>query len=262
MLINIPQLLQELFDYTQRTKVPSLSMEANDILDIMHTEFRRVQQSNEANKQKKLITILMGGIILTLSQDDYEYGHVYHDILYPRNTVTKASKKVGNRPISWKDWMYLVGEEALLDLPGAFCGAIFKIKTNLIGRQGEPRAFFPDLCENAHQVDILTHFCNSNKENLELTNIELDEAPEYEFPDSFVQEFIQRHQQSYRSGCFGGFFNRTNLKPYNELSVKDVLTHAKKTTFFGYNNRTCTILQEMNIIDENKEIIYVPANQG
>lgn len=68
----------------------------------------------------------------------------------------------------------------------------------------------------------------------------------------FIEEFIAKHQASYNSGFWGGFFNKTNLKAYDSLTVDDIYYHAQKTTFFGFKNRTRLILEEMNMIDENE----------
>lgn len=256
--INVQNLLDELFEYSN-VEDSTISFEAKQINGYIQREFVRLKTSNEPFKQRRMIELFMGGTIAALQHDDAKYRSTYSPAkLYPRVLIAPAADKMFKKDMTLLEKIYTLGRLALQNLPAAFFGAIFQKQVNLIGTR-QPQAFFPRLCEHADKVDLLVHFCKTQTENLEVEEFEYEDfaIPRYKLPDDFVQTFIKKHEDSYKSGCFGGFFNRTNLKPsYDKLTADQILQHAKAPAFFfGGKNRTCRILQELNIIDENKEVI-------
>lgn len=248
--MNIQQLLAELVEMSMLDN-STFSSEAKASLWEMIKAYQKLVNGNDPQKQEKMIKLFIGGIISVLCIDDNKYHH--SPKLYPRDTYTNAQQKFPDRNISNLDFYVAVGHEALSGLPHSFCGELFKIKSNLINTDGLA-PLFPKLAANANKVDQLVKFCLEHEGNLESEDLVNDVDKPYHFSQNFVDEFVKLHKESYSSGCWGGFFNRTNLK-YNSLKSQDILEHAKKGTFFGFKNRTCEILEAMNVLDAEGNLL-------
>lgn len=72
------------------------------------------------------------------------------------------------------------------------------------------------------------------------------------FNENRLAEFNFRHTDKLNSGTFK-FFNKTNLISKEQRTPDVVLAHAKETTFFGFKNRTCLVLEEMGIEIPNNQ---------
>ena len=169
MTQNIQKLLTELISYTYLNSRQTLSSLAKDILSSMREEFYKLESSNDANKQSKMISLFIGGTIYALIQDDDNYG--YGVTLYPgRNSVSNALKNSNVWKIKTED-IYAIGNEALAHLPQAFYGDLFKIEANLINTS-QPTPFFPELKLNAEKIDLLVKFCIKYHNDLERSEVE------------------------------------------------------------------------------------------
>jgi hypothetical protein len=253
--MNVGKLLNELMNDVNYSLNHSNSMsdQAKEILSEMKAEFETINADHSLpDQQKKMIALFMGGIILALRTDDLKYS--YANKLYPGtaidNTLTKLRSEERTK-LPHIAFMYELGKQALLNLPNDFSGDLFKIKTQL-KRTNKPTAFFPKLEKNSHKVDALVAFCIEHKNNLELS----DTNKQLETPEGFVQAFSKKHEASYKKGLFGSFFHKTNLKkPYDDLTPKDILEHAKEHTFLGFKNRTRKILEKMEVLDKQGNLI-------
>lgn len=256
---NIQELLSEIVELSI-IRDSTISSEAKGALYDMQKLFRELTlSSNEQHKQEKMIKIFIGGVITALSSDDRKYRH--SPKLYPRNTLRNAELKLPEGNLTAFDYLYTVGNEAFSELPQSFCGELFKIKSDIINTVGLA-PFSPKLEANANKIDQLVKFCLDHTDNLESDDLVDEVDSPYHFSQNFVDEFVKLHKQSYHSGFFGGFFNRTNLKQYDSLTSQDILEHAKKGTFFGSKNRTCKILEEMHVIDVEGNLLQQTVNNN
>lgn len=170
MAQNIQKLLNELISYT-RVSTSNISSEAKLILRCMREEFQILESSNDANKQSKMISLFIGGTISALHADDNKYR--YNFKLYPGTIVQDVLKK-SKKEITLLESMYAIGNEALLNLPQAFKGALFRIEGDLINTT-EPIPFFPDLKSNSDKVDLLVQFCIKYSHDLERSEVDTDD---------------------------------------------------------------------------------------
>lgn len=168
MTINIQDLLRELVSYTD-VRTSNISLVAKSVLSQMREEFQKLEESQDANKQAKMIQLLIGGTILALKQDDWKYPYSFE--LYPKTLTEEVFRTVQDNTLSPIEIMYGVGKQALLNLPNTFNGNIFKIKGKLINSK-EPIPFFPELEENAKKIDLLVKFCIQYAENLDQAEVE------------------------------------------------------------------------------------------
>lgn len=170
MTINIQNLVKELISYTH-IQTSTISSEAKSVLSQMSEEFKRLAASNDSDKQAKMIELFIGGTILALRQDDCKYNYSFE--LYPETLAEEVFKTV-QKDDTLIEAMYKVGKQALLHLPNAFNGNIFKTEGMLINTQ-EPIPFFPQLKKNADKINLLVKFCVKYAENLNQSEVEKDE---------------------------------------------------------------------------------------
>lgn len=251
---NIQALVEELVLSAQQLSVTRVTTD-NIIRECMLKEFLRLKASQEKKKQEKMIVVFMGGVILALARQDAFQGHQYADELYPHTRIFSRSRSItkGEDP-SELEFMYIIGKLAMLDLPNLFCGGLFTRKVAL-KPDVAPMPFFPELATMTAKIDLLVAFCKQHPKDLERADFEYNKVPQYVLPENFVENFIEKHKESYQGGCFGRFFKRTNLRAYKKLTAKEILAHAKEKTFFGYENRTCKILKAMNVIDKDSQLV-------
>ncbi|PWY54026.1 hypothetical protein DGG96_19175 [Legionella qingyii] len=170
MKLNIQNLLKELVSYTI-VGSSNLSVEAKSILSEMRKEFKRLEASSDANKQKKMIALFMGGTISALIEDDLNYNYTFK--LYP-NAATKEILEEIPTNVSKIEGIYVIGNKALSNLPQLFNSDIFKVEEKIINTNN-PIPFFPKLKENADQIDLLVKFCIKYSNDLEHSEVETDD---------------------------------------------------------------------------------------
>ncbi|KTC68225.1 hypothetical protein Lbir_2827 [Legionella birminghamensis] len=259
MKIDVRSLLNELIHSMENDVSRTQSVNSRWFLQLMIYELERLAFLDEENTQHKMIALFMGGIIYALNQDDQECQYPIR--LYPAETVANM-----RRDLSWGmlhgrvnelEYMTAIGEEALRNLPHAFNGELFKRQTRLTD-SGPGEAVFPGLKDRADKVDLLMKFCIANSGNLNVPTIDRNHFNSEEYDKAaqkyqMLAEFRQKHKASFHGGWFGSFFSRTNLPAYDNMQT--ILSHAKKTTFFGFKNRTFQTLREMSVINEQGEVI-------
>jgi hypothetical protein len=272
--MKVITLLEQLFGHSNVT-TSNISSEAKGCIHLMRNEAEKLKSSTDPEKQRKMIALFIGGTILSLHKDDCKYHYPFK--LYDGTAIDRTWKKLdsqGIKSIGNVPYMYEIGYAVLEDLSNDFSN-LFAKEYQLIGTTGNPPVpFFPGLKQNLEKVNQLVKFCIEHKDNLEVPEFESGteqepepqhksppvspphdaEPPPPEFKD-FVTEFAQRHEKSYKSGFLGGFFNRTNLEKYEDLTPQKILDHAKQHTFFGFKNRTCKILEDMKVLDEKGELL-------
>ncbi|CEG55634.1 hypothetical protein [Legionella fallonii] len=170
---NIQELLKELVSYTM-IRTSHISSEAKTVLFTMRKEFERLLASDDADKQKKMIALFMGGTIYALKQDDWKYRFAYDVKLYPA-AISKDVLQNLNEKNSIVENIYAIGNQALLFLPQqSFNADLFKLEVRLINSQ-KPIAFFPDLQRNADRINLLVAFCTKYAHDLEHAEIDSNE---------------------------------------------------------------------------------------
>jgi hypothetical protein len=71
-----------------------------------------------------------------------------------------------------------------------------------------------------------------------------------------LNKFYSKRSKSLTSGCFCGLFKTSNLKEKDLKNPQAIVDHAKKGRFFGFfDNRTCSILKEMKVLDSKGELL-------
>ncbi|CDZ78476.1 hypothetical protein BN59_02786 [Legionella massiliensis] len=164
--MNIQNLLNELVLYTNTGDSP-ISREAKSVLRILRNEFEKLQRGTEADKQKKMITLFLGGVILALAQDEMKY----HDKLGALEITQEVWKNIepssepGEAGILAN--IYHIGNHILIKLPDSLSSDIFdrEIKFPF----GGTKPFFPELSANKNRINLLLKFCEKNTANLEDT---------------------------------------------------------------------------------------------
>lgn len=173
MIQNIQKLLNELISYTL-VDTSSISFEAKGIILLkMREEFQKLELSDDPNKQSKMISLFMGGTIYALDTDDHKYAEIYQFKLNPGTIAQDVLNKL-KKGSTQLEAMYAIGNEALLNLPQAFNGELFKIEGKLVNSTG-PIPFFPDLKINADKVDLLVKFCIKYSQDLERSEVDTDD---------------------------------------------------------------------------------------
>jgi hypothetical protein len=72
----------------------------------------------------------------------------------------------------------------------------------------------------------------------------------------FLKKFKSKRSKSLKGGCCFGLFKTSNLKEDYLDDSQAILDHAKKGRFFGFfDNRTCSILKKMNVLDAKGELV-------
>ncbi|MFA5961009.1 MAG: hypothetical protein WC785_10905 [Tatlockia sp.] len=80
--------------------------------------------------------------------------------------------------------------------------------------------------------------------------------PQSQLERDFLKQFGELRSESLGSGFFCGALNSTNLKQKALNKPEAILNHAKKGRFFGFfDNRTCSILKKMNVLDAKGELV-------
>lgn len=193
MKIQIQELLKELMSYTV-IRTNTISAQAKNALYEMRAEFVRVKSSEDADKQSKMISLFIGGTLFALHLDAVKYG--YHGKLYSASTVSDANKKIKEETPSSAERMYATGQEALLHLPQAFNSDLFKNKVKLINSD-KPIPFFPELEDHADKVDLLVKCCLKYRDNLNASDMEIDESDLIDLPkDTNITPAATVHQNT------------------------------------------------------------------
>ncbi len=168
--MKIYDLLTELVHYS-RIDTSDVSSEAKSILGQMRSEFDILKSSEDINKQRKMIALFIGGTILAFKQDEWKYH--YDFALYPKAASKEVLKNVTNS-MTEVERMYAIGNEALLNLPKLFNGALFEREEKL-AHNINPVPFFPDLKKNADKVNILVKFCIKYSDDLERSEVDIED---------------------------------------------------------------------------------------
>jgi hypothetical protein len=168
--MKIYDLLTDLVKYSI-IDTSNVSSEAKSVLAQMRREFNKIKESEDINKQVKMITLFIGGTILAFKQDDWKYHYDFD--LYPKAASKKVLKNITNS-MSYDELMYSIGNEALLNLPNSFNGTLFEREEKL-ANSTNPVPFFPDLKKNADKVNLLVQFCIKYSDDLERSEVDIDD---------------------------------------------------------------------------------------
>lgn len=178
--VNIQKLLNTLFSSISGHD-NKLSLISNKILGNLNAAFSNIKGITHPDKQKQMISLLLGGVIFAMACDDLKYGYRCNDEFkkYIVHLVSSVREEpvsnlhyiLGDELLYGEDPSFLqeVGNKVLSNLSGAFLWNLFNQTLDL--GLGTKRTFLPKL--DAGNLALLLNFCEQHSNNLESIDFEV-----------------------------------------------------------------------------------------
>ncbi|CDZ77403.1 hypothetical protein BN59_01686 [Legionella massiliensis] len=190
MQVIIKQLVKKLFSYTgfphnlYADVGPSdgtIHYKSQIVLMTVHREYHRLETSDDLGKQRKMISLFLGGTIYTMLQDELRYGYNIGAHAIAQETWKHVERSDAQNNEGRLQNIYAIGDYVLANLsilPEDFYTRGRKYlrgNTDPFAAPEHERAYFWPLASNIEKMKLLLQFCFKYKDNLELPEIDSDD---------------------------------------------------------------------------------------
>ncbi|CDZ78372.1 hypothetical protein BN59_02682 [Legionella massiliensis] len=203
MQIIIQKLIKELFSYTGLlgpTRYEDVGLYdttiysgSKTILIAVHEEYQRLETSNDPEKQRKMISLLLGGTVYTMLQDELRYGYNIGARAIAQETWKHVEPSDVQDNGGWLHNIYAIGDYTLANLsiiPEDFYTRgrkYLRRNTDPFAAPEHERAYFWPLASNIEKMKLLLQFCFKYKDNLELPEIDSEDVADVQKRDTLAK---------------------------------------------------------------------------
>jgi hypothetical protein len=187
MKVTILQLLRDLVSYTNVNSDNTIYSTSKFFLGYCRDEFNRLDQSNDPEKQRKMINLFLGGTIRAMFEDEQRYAYKLGAVAIARKSWehTRRSEETGKAKVIQDS--YAIGNYIVNNLPAALSRDMYLQNRNtdpnpeimpLFGPPPPAGRYFPLIADNIKKIDILFQFCIQYRDidqGLEALEIDTDD---------------------------------------------------------------------------------------